>query len=228
MKVSKKRVRVNRRKMSRLRNDLWIRYERDFDNEIRPILKMLPDKQMADGIKQSLRNYVIIRLVSLMECFFSNIARRMVDEQKLDVTSLVDHKSLQEVIEKGLTVGQLVATNFDFTNYSTISKFFSKLLQLDFFKTVQALDKRDRYWFVVGAISLDKNWSEFERMFELRNDIVHAMKNATLSNRAIRSLCDNTMNVMEAAIWICHPDFPHYDKELAERMRKEYGTNPVE
>lgn len=168
------------------------------------------------------KNYVIIRLVSMMEIFFTNQARRIVDEQQLDISDLVDEKSLQEALSKGQSKGQLIATNFDFARYSEISRVFSKFLIIDFFGTVKALDARDRYWYVVGAISMDKNWDKFQDMFELRNDIVHEMKNADMKNRDIRSLCDNVMNVIDAAFWIFHSEFPKYEQALVTKMREQY------
>jgi hypothetical protein len=91
-------------------------------------------------------------------------------------------------------------STFDYANYDQIQYSVSGLLDLDdFFGTVRALDKGDPYKYVIGAILLEKNFEEFKAMFDLRNDIVHGMKDANLSNRKLSSLADNTMNVLDAA-----------------------------
>jgi hypothetical protein len=49
---------------------------------------------------------------------------------------------------------------------------------------------------------VNKNWHNFERTFEIRNDIVHKMKEANLATPQMVSICDNALNVMEAASFV--------------------------
>lgn len=157
----------------------------------------------------------------MIEYFFSNIVRRMVDERKLDVSKFFDDKSLEEKMKEGRTADQIAVSTFDYANYDQIQYSVSGLLDLDdFFGTVRALDKGDPYKYVIGAILLEKNFEESKAMFDLGNDIVHGMKDANLSSRKLSSLADNTMNVLDAASWICHPKFFEIDKELVNKMKR--------
>ena len=49
---------------------------------------------------------------------------------------------------------------------------------------------------------MNENWDNFEKIFYTRNEIVHNMKDVNLSLKEIISLCDNALNVMEAASYI--------------------------
>jgi hypothetical protein len=60
---------------------------------------------------------------------------------------------------------------------------------------------------VKGAISLEKNFEQFKAIFDLRHEIVHGMKDVNLSIRKFSSLVDNTINSLDAASWICDPEF---------------------
>jgi hypothetical protein len=50
--------------------------EETFEYEIRPILEALRDSHLEVGVRQSLGNYLVIRLVTRIENFFRNVARR--------------------------------------------------------------------------------------------------------------------------------------------------------
>jgi hypothetical protein len=49
------------------------------------------------------------------------------------------------------------------------------------------------------------NWNRFIEMFELRHRIVHNMREVDLSDITLTSNCDNTINFLEAAIFIVDP-----------------------
>jgi hypothetical protein len=222
--MGKKKARFDKRKMRRLHyGPEWPTVNQPFEDEIKPILRALKNSQLKVSVRRSLENYLVIRLVSMIEYFFSNIVRRMVDERKLDVSKFFDEKSLEEKMKEGRTADQIAVSTFVYANYDQIQYSVSGLLDLDdFFGTGRALDKGDPYKYVIGAILLEKNFEEFKEMFDLRNDIVHGMKDANLSisNRKLSSLADNTMNVLDAASWICHPKFFEIDKELVNKVKR--------
>jgi len=49
---------------------------------------------------------------------------------------------------------------------------------------------------------MNKNWDNFQKLFDIRNDIVHQMADANLSTHQIASIADNALNVMDAASYI--------------------------
>jgi hypothetical protein len=192
--------------------DEWQRVNRTFKNEIEPIVKTIENPRSIARVRRPLGNYLVIRLVSMTDYYFSNIVRRLVDERNLDTSRIIDKKSLEEVVKKGkYSAGQLVGTNYNYANYDDIQKVFSELIDLDFLGTIRELERTDPYKYVKRAISLDNNWREFKQMFDLRDDIAHEMKDTGLSQRKLVSLADNTMNFLDAASWICHQDFMKYE-----------------
>jgi hypothetical protein len=220
--VGMKKPHPSKRKLSRLHYgaDEWQRVTQTFETEIEPIVKAIKSPRLAGRLKESLQNYLIIRLVSMTDYYFSNIVRRLVDEQKLDAFKVMDKKSLEEEVNRGrYTAGQIVATTFNYANYEHIQTILSGLLDIDFMETVRELDRTDPYKYAKGAISLDNNWEEFRKMFDLRDDIPHEMKDARLSKRRVFSLADNTINFLEAASWICHPEFRNYENNRIIRQR---------
>jgi hypothetical protein len=60
----------------------------------------------------------------------------------------------------------------------------------DFFSAIKKIDWYDPLKIFKDAISMNKNWDNFENMFNLRNDIIHHMKDANLSIKQAVSLAD--------------------------------------
>jgi hypothetical protein len=177
--VGKKRVYVNKGKMNRLHggDDEWQRVNRNFKTEIEPIVKTIKNPRLTARVREPLGNYLVIRLVSMTDYYFSNRLSRMIDEGKLDASKVMDKQSLDEEVNKGkYTAGALVATNFNYSNYDDIQKILSKLLGLNFLSTVRELDRTHPYEYVEGGISLDNNWDDFRVMFDLRDDIAHEIR----------------------------------------------------
>jgi hypothetical protein len=184
------------------------------EGEIVPLFKTLANSNTDPKLRQSLVNYVVIRLVSSIENFFSNEIRRLIDCGDFDLSSLVrDMSEFDKVCTPVYTRGKLIGCGFNFANSDAIQDVASELLKLDFFDTVRTLDRLDPYWHIKGTLTLEENWFNFLAMFELRTDIVHALADAKLTDIELMSLCDNTMNVLDAAAWIFHKDFL-FEKEL--------------
>ena len=78
---------------------------------------------------------------------------------------------------------------------------------MDFFEAIKKVDWYNPFLYVKGRRHLYKNWKRFMEMFELRNEIVHNMKEVKLSKIILSSNCDNTMNFLEATIFIADPQF---------------------
>jgi hypothetical protein len=53
--------------------------EKFFYNQIDPILDKLYDQSFDEKLKSPLRNYLLVSLISAMEYFFKNEARRIVE-----------------------------------------------------------------------------------------------------------------------------------------------------
>jgi hypothetical protein len=78
---------------------------------------------------------------------------------------------------------------------------------MDFFEVVKKIDWYNPYKYVKGSRPMSENWNRFMEMFGLRNQIVHEMKDVDLSKTILSSNCDNTMNFIDASIFIVDPTF---------------------
>jgi hypothetical protein len=201
-------------------------------NQIEPILDKLYDKNFDEKIKLTLRNYLIVSLVSSMEYFFRNEARRIVDEQDKDITLLfsgdipIPISSLDQLIkEKSITKGNIVASSINFANLDDIHDTFSNLLKInDFFDYVTKLERSNpsRYVRRGHGPPIDIDIKKLREAFSLRNEVVHAMRQVELSNNQLVSRWDNVMNIMDAAIAIFDPTLrKSLDKQVGEQTHKD-------
>jgi hypothetical protein len=175
-----------------------------------PILNALENQKIPSGIRQCLKNYLIISLVSTIEVYFRSIAINSIDKWNTDISKVVQQEvriplSVFEYISKGnLTRGSLIASNFNFAKPSDIDEFFSKALGIECLETLKEFDRLDPSNYFHYAASLNRNWKSFMQMFELRNRLVHDKQPITLSPKQLRSLCNCTMNLIDAAQIVCN------------------------
>jgi hypothetical protein len=224
-----KKARLDRNKYGASQNRKSFNFMRTFlRNQIEPILDKLYDKNFDEKIKPALRNYLIVSLVSSMEYFFRNEARRIVDEQDKDITLLfsgdipIPISSLDQLIkEKSITKGNIVASSVNFANLDEIHDTFSKLLKIhNFFDYIAKLERSNpsRYVQRGHGAPIDIDIEKLREAFSLRNEVVHAMHQVELSNNQLVSRWDNVMNIMDAAIAIFDPTLR---EALDERVRKQ-------
>ena len=57
-------------------------------NEIRPLLKLLNNRNISHVIKKSLKKFPVISLISTFEFYFKNVASKYVDSNNVDLTLL--------------------------------------------------------------------------------------------------------------------------------------------
>ena len=199
-----------------------------FNNQIEPILEKLYDEKFDKRIKHALRNYLIVSLVSTLEFFFKNEARRIVDEYNKDISPLfsgdinIPVSSLDELIrEKSITKGNVIVSSFNFYDLDDINKLFSKLLHLNFFDYIQKLERSNpsRYVFRGRPIGID--YKKLLEAFVLRSQVVHEMRQVDLSNWQLLSRWDNAMNIMDAAEAIFDPTLRGTLDEIVDKQSKK-------
>lgn len=100
----------------------------------------------------------------MIDYYFTNIVRRMVEERKLDGSKVLHKKSLEEEVNKGKhTAAEFVGTVPNYSNYEDTQNALSKLLDINFMSTVREMDRTDQYTFFPGAILLHKNGLNLEK-----------------------------------------------------------------
>ena len=58
------------------------------ENEIRPLLDLLNNRNTPLAIKNSLKRFLVISLISTFEFYFKNMASKYVDSNNVDLTQL--------------------------------------------------------------------------------------------------------------------------------------------
>jgi hypothetical protein len=223
--------------------------EGSFDGDIRPIVNQLQNRELNEQQTIWLTHYLIIRLVSIMEYFFRNLIHQRIDEYNISLDKFLDGHVMipvgrfDEMLGMRnkliLTRGQVVANEFNFANYKEINKIFTAFLKsnekfdklgIDFFSAVKKIDWHDPLRIFEGAVSMNKNWDNFQKLFDVRNNIVHDMADANLSAHQIASISDNALNVMDAASYITMLSeideivrIMKSKKTLREEIREKFG-----
>lgn len=231
--ISRRSPTLDLRKIAGLHNGPVWRYTISyFQNEIHPILEKLYDNNFDQRIKKSLRKYLIIALVTIVEQYFINEARRVVDEYDMDISTVLRGRisipisDFDKMKKQGiLTKGNIVASSFNFADPHEIDDVFSQLLnfRFKFFEVIQKVDRSNRARYVFRGRSIDINYKKFMEVFRLRHAIVHEMKDVELSNWQLVSLWDNTMNILDAAYMIVMPDSRKNIEQIIELNRNSGG-----
>lgn len=154
----------------------YARFNETLETELVSIVKVLKDKKSSTELKKHLKNYFIIRVVTMIEDYYRSKAYRIVDEYDLNVKELLDEISVVDILSKNhnITKGQILAINFSFQNPADIDLVFSKLLNLQF-ATLTSIFNAILFFVnkeTKGGIII---WEDFTKLSDLRNNIVHNM-----------------------------------------------------
>lgn len=144
--------------------------------------------------------------------------RNSINNQGINTSSMRLGKTYAKMLEKypGITEGEHVVVQCDFTNAGVINSVATYVLRqdtqfnklgIDFFDSVKKIDWFDPYKYVKGATAIFLDWKNFLYMFNQRHELIHEMKYRKLSYHKIATICDNTMNFLDATMFIFQPDF---------------------
>lgn len=168
---------------------------------------MLPNEEISNELRQSLRKYLIISLIASMEYFFRNEAKNIVDNNDMDITRLFNGEisfslsNLDIMLKnKYLTKGNIVASSFNFAILDEVNDLFSKLLDLDFLDYVHKLNDIDQTRFVLDGHPIPIDYGKLKEAYQIRNEIVHELKDMNLSNWKILSLWDNLLAIIDISV----------------------------
>jgi len=173
-------------------------------------------KRYNRHVNDVLTMYIIIRNVSALEYYLRQVASKIVDNdnnnKSIDFSKFFTYDFETEFAKanqkrgtrrrKKLTKGQAFASQFDFVNPGEIDWVFTRLLGKKFFVSIKKINPRagEHPWKCRRrSRGLVKNWKNFMKMFEQRNEIVHLMKRIRLNKEELCYLCNNTRMFMEQA-----------------------------
>jgi hypothetical protein len=199
------------------------------NKEVKPSIYSLSSKapnQLDSHIKNQLKRFLIIELVSVFENYFKYMTAYYVDKNKVDLSILFEDtitfklSELETVLDDARhTRGNIIVSSLKFDGLDKVNKIVSKLLDIDFFKYLYEENTHDKCRMMVKGPPIDINFKNLYEAFELRNKVVHELEQVTYNYTKIVGLWDNVMNIFDIATTI------FMSADLLERFRDMYGRN---
>lgn len=177
MKIKKKNhLKIDEKKMKKFYQISQDDFENKMKEELNPIFAVLKSKKLDKKLERHLKNYLIIRVVTIAENYFGNKARDIIDKYDVNVTNLVtvsSIKDLDSLIENThRTKGEIIASNFSFQNELQIDYVFTQLLGFRFFEAVENMMSIFSIMPELENVMVF-NWDKLYDIFELRHKIIH-------------------------------------------------------
>lgn len=197
------------------------------ENEIRPLLDLLNNRNTPLAIKNSLKRFLVISLISTFEFYFKNMASKYVDSNNVDLTQLFKDEicfklSDLDIILKDniITKGNILISSVKFSDLHQINNFISKLLEIDLFKYLYTENSKDKCKMMIRkGPPIDINYEHLFNAYDLRNRVVHGLSDVPYSYTHILKLWDNAMNIFDIANTI------FTSSALLQQFRLQYGRN---
>lgn len=164
----------------------------DMALEINPIQEFIK-KTKNKSLKKSLTNYVVIRLVSIIESYFRNSVRELIDSELFDakgllvndeiIISLLDLDSIKQ--NSRITKGRIIVNSINFQNLDKINEVVSQIMGGEkyftrFNKMMEDFETTKKIRMLGKKQTKKENekpfdWKEFRELFDNRHDIIHRM-----------------------------------------------------
>lgn len=169
--------RRNRRKRSRVPiNNFITKWLNASD-----LLEKIHKKIRARELIQEARRQYIISLVTGLEVFLKDAFVQLIDKYNFDYEPLVKKKSypislidMQYIIKHKVTMGEMIAEQFNFQNLDSIQDAFSSLLGFDFFSALKKykwiFDDKKPDGYLQLAIDF---YIKIDRLIKLRHSFAH-------------------------------------------------------
>jgi len=142
-----------------------------------------PPEVLKPEVFAALEGYSIIRVVAIIEQFFRNLVKILVENQPQLADLVVGDAS---VPIKSITLGEAVATTFQFQDPNDINKVMSKILGVDFFGKMKEhlkLKPDSNAGNIYARDHLLKNWGDLHKVFEWRHQLAHTLNHPITTHR---------------------------------------------
>ena len=185
-------------------------------NELKDLCKFI-EKQKSVQLTQSLKNYILIRLINVAKSELQTITTDLIDSFGLEPADVLEKKeltiSLHELStfrQPGTTNGKIVTQAFQFANIRSLSEIFSSINGLKFFPWLTDLLKHD----------IEK---EFGDILLMRNDVVHNLHDVEWSSTELKKKIERIQfytNIFYAVSWINLDTNPKHKQKLEGETKK--------
>lgn len=175
--------RVNRRKISQIPRTSVSEIE-ELISELEIFCRSIPEQN--DSSQQFMKNYVIVRLTSIIEQLMKSLISELIDELDISPELVLDDETisfeldvLNSLNSSEITKGKIIVAHLGNLDAGTISKILSKINQMDIFQWM------DEFYDITENESTLKSFSELNSIFMLRNDIVYNLFNTDETTKSL-------------------------------------------
>ncbi len=134
-----------------------------------------------ESVKQSIRNYIIIRSVSYFEKILKQDFTNKVDLEELDydadLTFTIKDLKQWKKNKINYSIGEIIANNLNFQNVNQINKNMSELFKIDFFELMSK--KANHFSEILENV---------QNLLEERHKIIHDCQNTSFDMKTIAIL----------------------------------------
>ena len=216
--------------------------------EIKNLIKFCDEIEERADNSQYLKNYAIIRLVSVIEGELKAIVTKLVDDFRIKPSRVIGHDKMEIKLDKleeyrseDVTKGKIVTISMTATNIQNLNDYLSGINKLSFF-----------YWFEELANEVIEDfrgwWDLFMQTVHARNDVIHNLIDIELSKDGLIEIIKNMQKFavltfyfskvnlyldkkdLESAKKICKKELGDLKidkfKEITESHRRKYKLRP--
>jgi hypothetical protein len=184
--------------------------------------------------------YFPVAMVACFEAYFklaiAEIIDRRSDLKKNAVSSFaknikIDIEALSKMNDVGISIGELVAHNLQYSSFEKIEEQMSIVLASSFKEKISTV--HNRYLVEVQGAQIvpivedvDKAWKSVRRIFELRHIICHELANQEIfdNNEIIEAFtdCVQVLNAVDEIVGnVLEPNYPLTQIEINEQSVKD-------
>ena len=181
-------------------------------NELKDLCKFI-EKQNDVQLTQSLKNYILIRLINVAESQLQTITTDLIDGFGLKPADVLRKNELTISLHElgtfrqpGTTNGKIVTQAFQFANIRSLSEIFSSINGLKFFPWLEDLLKHPIQ-------------TPFEEILLIRNEVVHRLHDVEWSSTELEKkirLIQFYTNIFYIVSWINIDTEPKHKKVLEQ------------
>ena len=187
-------------------------------NELKDLCKFI-EKQKSVQLTQSLKNYILIRLINVAESQLQTITTDLIDSFGLEPADVLKKRELTISLHElgtfrqpDTTNGKIVTQAFQFANIRSLSEIFSSINGLKFFPWVEDLLKNP----------IEK---PFDEILLMRYDVVHHLLDVELSSTELEKTIGRIQfytNIFYQLSWI------NLDTDPKHKQKLEYYTKKLD
>ena len=185
---------------------------KDYDDSINNLIGFCSIIDDQDDINQTLmKNYVMIRLVSIVEFNLKAFVSKLIDDLDLKPEEILRDDSisinldiLQNFKSDFYSKGRIITALLDKMNPGLIRGIMNRINHLDYFSWYDSLIPSKQ----------GKTWTQFNDLYAKRNDVIHNLVNV---DDSIPDLKDKVIQFHDFVIWL----FIFTKMNIAINVKKE-------